>query len=284
MGSYFGIRAIYKDTTLIFAKEMKLTISIGTGVSKVAYSYTTKTGATGSGTVTSTTTISAIFGSTFTFTPTAASGYSRNSYTSSRFIDSDMTLSFTAKSSSSSGGGGGCVSADSKILTSLNGDTKEARSLITGNKIVAYDKEKKSFVQTLVLKRYILTEPTNIYTLSFDDGTELSITPKHKVLTKDGFISVWDDNGQEQISVGTRLIGKDGEKTIVGVRREVTADDTTVYNYRTIKGDAFVANGVVVENESETTVGNVVNNLFNNESGVSTTSLVGGGDISKEHV
>ena len=284
MGSYFGIRAIYKDTTLIFAKEMKLTISIGTGVSKVAYSYTTKTGATGSGTVTSTTTISAIFGSTFTFTPTAASGYSMNSYTSSRFIDSDMTLSFTAKSSSSSGGGGGCVSADSKILTSLNGDTKEAHTLITGNKIVAYDKEKKSFVQTLVLKRYILTEPTNIYILSFGDGTELSITPKHKVLTKDGFISVWDDNGQEQISVGTRLIGKDGEKTIVGVRREVTADDTTVYNYRTIKGDAFVANGVVVENESETTVGNVVNNLFNNEGGVNTASLVGGGDISKQHV
>lgn len=57
-----------------------------------------------------------------------------------------------------------------------------------------------------------------------------------------------------------------------------------MYNYRTIKGDAFVANGVVVENESETTVGNVVNNLFNNEGGVNTASLVGGGDISKQHV
>ena len=208
------------------------------------------------------------------------------------FLKSDNSAHVCAKTHVSAireqkgtgGGGGGCVSADSKILTSLNGDTKEARSLITGNKIVAYDKEKKAFVQTLVLKRYILTEPTNIYTLSFDDGTELSITPKHKVLTKDGFISVWDDNGQEQISVGTRLIGKDGEKTIVGVRREVTADDTTVYNYRTIKGDAFIANGVIVENESETTVGNVVNNLFNNEGGVSTASLVGGGDISKQHV
>ena len=57
-----------------------------------------------------------------------------------------------------------------------------------------------------------------------------------------------------------------------------------MYNYRTIKGDAFIANGVIVENESETTVGNVVNNLFNNEGGVSTASLVGGGDISKQHV
>jgi len=65
MGSYFGIKALYKDTTLIFAKEMKLTLSLGTGISKVAYSYTTKTGATGSGTVTSTTTIPAIFFSFF---------------------------------------------------------------------------------------------------------------------------------------------------------------------------------------------------------------------------
>lgn len=284
MEDYYKIKAVLKDKKVIFARHQTLTISVGTGIASVTYKYTKPDGAFGSGVVSTTTTLDTFIKMRYDFTYTLKSGYTISKSTSSITIQGNQYVYFEGTSTSTGGGGGGCVSADSKILTSLNGDTKEARSLITGNKIVAYDKEKKSFVQTLVLKRYILTEPTNIYTLSFDDGTELSITPKHKVLTKDGFISVWDDNGQEQISIGTRLIGKDGEKTIVGVRREVTADDTTVYNYRTIMGDAFVANGVVVENESETIVGNVVNTLFNNEGGVNTASLVGGGDISKEHV
>lgn len=278
MGSYFGIKALYKDTTLIFAKEMKLTLSLGTGVSKVAYSYTTKTGATGSGTVTSTTTISAIFGSTFTFTPTAASGYSMSSYTSSQFIYSDLTFSFTAKSSSSSGGGGGCVTGDMPILVSLDGTTRTAESIITGSKIVAYDSEKKEFVETTIRQRFVQNQPIRVFVLHLNDDSELHITAKHRFLTEDGYKSVCDDNDNVQIECESKVIGKDGEKIVVGVRSYITGENSVVYNYQTEKGDCFVANGVIVENESASTEGTLVQTQ--SADSIATQSLVGS-DITK---
>lgn len=279
MGSYFGIKALYKDTTLIFAKEMKLTLSLGTGISKVAYSYTTKTGATGSGTVTSTTTIPAIFGSLFTFTPTAASGYSISSYTSSLYIYWDTTTSFTT--TTSSGGGGGCLTGDMPVLVSLDGTTKAAKSIVTGSKIVAYDSEKNKFVETTVRQRYVQNQPVRVFVLHLDDDSELHITAKHRFLTEDGYKSVCDDNDNIQIECESKVIGKDGAKVVVGVSSYITEENSVVYNYQTEKGDCFVANGVIVENESSSTEGTLVQTL--SADSVSPQSLTGSDIVKKEY-
>lgn len=279
MGSYFGIKALYKDTTLIFAKEMKLTLSLGTGISKVAYSYTTKTGATGSGTVTSTTTIPAIFGSLFTFTPTAASGYSISSYTSSLYIYWDTTTSFTT--TTSSGGGGGCVTGDMPVLVSLDGTTKAAKSIVTGSKIVAYDSEKNKFVETTVRQRYVQNQPVRVFVLHLDDDSELHITAKHRFLTEDGYKSVCDDKDNIQIECESKVIGKDGAKVVVGVSSYITEENSVVYNYQTEKGDCFIANGVIVENESSSTEGTLVQTL--SADSVSTQSLTGSDIVKKEY-
>lgn len=279
MGSYFGIKALYKDTTLIFANEMKLTLNLSTGVSKVVYSYTTKTGATGSGTVTSTTTIPAIFGSTFTFTPTTASGYSMSSYTSSLFIYGDITTNFKA-TTSSSGGGGGCVTGDMPVLVSLDGTTKAAKSIATGSKIVAYDSEKNEFVETTVRQRYVQNRPVRVFVLHLNDDSELHITAKHRFLTEDGYKSVCDDNDNIQIECESKVIGKDGAKVVVGVSSYITEENSVVYNYQTEKGDCFVANGVIVENESSSTEGTLVQTL--SADSVSTQSLTGSDIVKKE--
>ena len=277
MGSYFGIKALYKDTTLIFANEMKLTLNLSTGVSKVAYSYTTRTGATGSGTVTSTTTIPAIFGSTFTFTPTTASGYSMSSYTGTLLIAGDLGARFTA-TTSSSGGGGGCVTEDMPVLVSLDGTTKAAKSIVTGSKIIAYDSVRNEFVETTVCQRFVQNQPIRVFVLHLNDDSELHITAKHRFLTEDGYKSVCDDNDNIQIECESKVIGKDGAKVVVGVSSYITEENSVVYNYQTEKGDCFVANGVIVENESSSTEGILVQAL--SADSVSTQSLVGS-DITK---
>lgn len=278
MGSYFGIRAIYKDTKLIFAKELKLKLSLGTGISKVVYSYTTKTGETGSGTVTSTTTVPAIFGSTFNFTPTAASGYTISSYTSSHYIYGDTTISFSAKVS---GSGGGCVTGETPLLVSLDGATKEAKNIVKGSKIVAFDSAKNKFVETVISQRFVQELPIRVFVLHLNDDSELHITGKHRILTVDGLKSVLDENDNIQIDCETKVVGKDGVKTVVGISSYVTEENTVVYNYQTEKGDSFVASGVVVENEPDTTTGTLVNAVSAN--GIALQSL-SGSDISKGHV
>ena len=279
MGSYFGIKALYKDTTLIFANEMKLTLNLSTGVSKVAYSYTTRTGATGSGTVTSTTTIPAIFGSTFTFTPTTASGYSMSSYTGTLLITGDLTARFTA-TTSSSGGGGGCVTEDMPVLVSLDGTTKAAKSIVTGSKIVAYDSVRNEFVETTVRQRFVQNQPVKVFVLHLNDDSELHITAKHRFLTEDGYKSVCDDNDNIQIECESKVIGKDGAKVVVGVSSYITEENSVVYNYQTEKGDCFIVNGVIVENESSSTEGTLVQTL--SADSVSTQSLTGSDIVKKE--
>ena len=279
MGSYFGIKALYKDTTLIFANEMKLTLNLSTGVSKVAYSYTTRTGATGSGTVTSTTTIPAIFGSTFTFTPTTSSGYSMSSYTGTLLITGDLTARFTA-TTSSSGGGGGCVTEDMPVLVSLDGTTKAAKSIVTGSKIVAYDSVRNEFVETTVRQRFVQNQPVKVFVLHLNDDSELHITAKHRFLTEDGYKSVCDDNDNIQIECESKVIGKDGAKVVVGVSSYITEENSVVYNYQTEKGDCFIVNGVIVENESSSTEGTLVQTL--SADSVSTQSLTGSDIVKKE--
>lgn len=91
------VKYIYIDNRLVFADPQVVTINKGTGVASVKYSVTEKDGSTFSGTITgSAASVPVGYGATITFTPTASTGYSLNSYTSSATITADASYSFSA--------------------------------------------------------------------------------------------------------------------------------------------------------------------------------------------
>lgn len=91
------VKYIYIDNRLVFADPQVVTINKGTGVASVKYSVTEKDGSTFSGTITgSAASVPVGYGATITFTPTASTGYSLNSYTSSATITADASYSFNA--------------------------------------------------------------------------------------------------------------------------------------------------------------------------------------------
>lgn len=91
------VKYIYIDNRLVFADPQVVTINKGTGVASVKYSVTEKDGSTFSGTITgSAASVPVGYGAKITFTPTASTGYSLNSYTSSATITADASYSFSA--------------------------------------------------------------------------------------------------------------------------------------------------------------------------------------------
>lgn len=91
------VKYIYIDKTLVFADPQTVTVTKGTGVASVGYSVTEKDGSTFSGTITGTSaSIPVGYGATIKFTPTASTGYSLNSYTSSATITANASYSFSA--------------------------------------------------------------------------------------------------------------------------------------------------------------------------------------------
>ena len=91
------VKYIYIDNRLVFADPQVVTINKGKGVASVKYSVTEKDGSTFSGTITgSAASVPVGYGATITFTPTASTGYSLNSYTSSATITADASYSFSA--------------------------------------------------------------------------------------------------------------------------------------------------------------------------------------------
>ena len=172
---------------------------------------------------------------------------------SSSSDDSGSSSGSDSGSSGSSSGGGG-VSATSKILIDLEGTTKNAEELHKDDKIVAYNKADGTFIESTIEAVYIQRKPIALYTLAFEDDTELSITAYHKILTDNGLISVLDDNDAEQLVAGSKVISKDGEKTIKSAASRTTEDGEIVYNFRTVEGDMFIAGDIIIKNESKNTI------------------------------
>lgn len=95
------VKYVYIDNTLVFADPQTVTVTKGTGVASVGYSVTEKDGTTFSGTITGTSaSIPVGYGASIKFTPTASTGYSLGSYTSSATITADASYSFTATAKS----------------------------------------------------------------------------------------------------------------------------------------------------------------------------------------
>lgn len=273
MSDFYKIKAVMKDNTVLFARSQTLTISVGTGISSVTYTYTKPDGASGSGVVGKTTTLDTCIKTKFVFSYTLSSGYKISKSTSSITIQGNQYVYFEG-TSSSTGGGGGCVTAKTPILVSLDGTTKDAESMVVGAKLIAYDEATDKFIETEIEQRYVMKDSTRIITFTLDDASELSITPKHRIMTDKGLISFDDTNGNEQIVLGTKLKGLNGYRTVVGVRMEQKDDDAIVYNYKTKRGTAFLADGIIVENQPDNE---------ETRNGVAVMSL-SGSDISKGHV
>lgn len=91
-------KLIYLDNKCVFASPRTVTITKGTGVSKVVVAVTEKDGSTHSTTVTAgSQSIEVGYGASITMTPTASTYYTINSgYTSSATITSSPTYAFSA--------------------------------------------------------------------------------------------------------------------------------------------------------------------------------------------
>ena len=150
----------------------------------------------------------------------------------------------------------GCVTADTKILT--ESFTKSIIDLKEdGDKIYAYDIEKKIKVLTKFKNLRETKKVNTLYKIITNDKREITCTDNHPILTVNGYISA------EDLKEGTRLVDTIRNYATVEKIEIVEVNQVPVYDIEVpIYNNFILANGLVVHNskdESDSLCGAIFN-------------------------
>lgn len=151
-----------------------------------------------------------------------------------------------------------CFVAGTKVLTSLNGETKNIEDLKENDTVVSYNTKTREFYLATVKKLIINKNTTDIAEVSFDNGEKLIMNAYHPIYTETGFHSITRYKGYEELVVGDICRTKDGWTIITDIKR-YDSEPIITYNLDVIdnneildneENDTFVANGIIVHNAS----------------------------------
>lgn len=151
-----------------------------------------------------------------------------------------------------------CFVAGTKVLTSLNGETKNIEDLKENDTVVSYNTKTREFYLATVKKLIINKNTTDIAEVSFDNEEKLIMNAYHPIYTETGFHSITRHKGYEELVVGDICRTKDGW-TIVTDIKHYGSEPIITYNLDVIdndeildneENDTFIANGIVVHNAS----------------------------------
>ena len=149
-----------------------------------------------------------------------------------------------------------CFVAGTKVLISLNGETKNIEDLKENDTVVSYNTKTREFYLAKVKKLIINKNTTDIAEVSFDNGEKLIMNAYHPIYTETGFHSITKYKGYEELVVGDICRTKDGWSIITDIKR-YDSEPIITYNLDVIdideikdneENDTFVANGIVVHN------------------------------------
>lgn len=158
-------------------------------------------------------------------------------------------------------GSGKCVAPDTKILTSegyLSAEdihckfvTQESRDSEGGLwsrskniiKVISYDEKRGRMVTGLVANLYRQKVDEKLVVVGLQNGTEIKITQKHKLLTSNG----WSTNFKEGHCILTFPISSDNKYTKIKYLR-VEQYSGWVYDFEVDRYHNYVANGILCHN------------------------------------
>lgn len=140
-----------------------------------------------------------------------------------------------------------CLLPGTQILVNIDGTTKNVEDLAVGDTVITYDGKEYIAAE---LDKVVNAKHTFYLDINFIDGTKVSISPDHAILTEEGWKSYkpYITETPENVS---RLTKKDkvflnGE--YVGIKDIIlyTKPDTVMYNIGVKGHNNYIANGVCV--------------------------------------
>ena len=175
--------------------------------------------------------------------------------TSSEFeVVSDMsiTASWVFETISS------CVTADTKISTGFNGEYKLAIDIKVGDYVLGMDMKTGKLILSQVTNTFI-KQNNKIYTVTFDDGSQIKLTGNHPMLTTRGWVCTNYDEfvynphimGNDTVEttslkVGDKVKSQYSYKTVVSIKCSLNTE--SVYDFTVTELGNFFADGTLLHN------------------------------------
>jgi len=143
-----------------------------------------------------------------------------------------------------------CVSPESKILTTLNGDTIKAKNIKENDSIIYYDEKTKSNKIGKVRQVFIHKDATDFIRYTFEDNSYLEATDYHPIYTKEGWKSYTNRNGYEKPQINDQVKTNTGWKKITKIETYKGKEDYYDFSINTEDGKIaknYYANNSLVE-------------------------------------
>ena len=146
-----------------------------------------------------------------------------------------------------------CFIAGTQVQYDLEGHQKNIEDFDIGDQIVSYNVKTGEYylAEVYYVKRNAPSD--NIYDVKLDNGTVLSMTENHPILTTDGFRALKHDN-YGKLNLYDNVVTISGTSQIISISKH---SPEKTYNLSIIDyteyvddntNDTFVANGVIVHN------------------------------------
>lgn len=151
-----------------------------------------------------------------------------------------------------------CFVAGTQVQYDLLGHTKNIKDFRVGDQIVSYNVNTNKYYLAKVGNVFVHDGNEKVSTLAdviLEDGSIISMTPNHPVLTTTGFRAV-DNNNKPKLQAGQFVMTNNGWTRIKEIN-VYNCDPTTTYNLGIIDYDeivdndtydTYVADGIVVHN------------------------------------
>ena len=137
-----------------------------------------------------------------------------------------------------------CVVAGTRILTSLEGNSKVIEDIQPGDMVVSYNLETKQQYLTQVDELIVNKNSIEMADLTLENGYSLSMTDYHPVYTKTGFHSLTDKK-YELLTINDEVLTDKGWSKIISIERYNIPERITTYTLAVRDIDELVDNDVV---------------------------------------
>lgn len=149
-----------------------------------------------------------------------------------------------------------CVSGDTDITTSLEGNTKKANEIQKGDQIVyCYSNLSsstdidwtKKFMVGKVKDVYIHENATKFVKYTFDDGTSLKVTSYHPIYSKEGWKSFTQRNGYPLPVIGDEIKTLNDWKTLTAIDEFTGNENYYDFTVEYCENAGYIANNTLVQ-------------------------------------
>ena len=151
-----------------------------------------------------------------------------------------------------------CVAANTKIATGFNGEYKLAKDIKLGDYVLGMDMKTGKPTLSQVMKVFV-KQNNKIYTVTFDDGSQIRLTGNHPMFTKRGWVCTNYDEfiyephamGNDivettSLKIGDKVKSQYSYKTVVSI--ECKPNTENVYDFTVAKIGNFFADGALLHN------------------------------------